>query len=133
MTYEPIRLDGSHQEIFDTVVRGIAEQKAFGYSGSCHYRAKVNGKVVKCAAGVLIPDHLYHPRMEDHTVNSVFDAPMETETFVQIIESVHDNVAIKTEVSGQSFAAGFNDWVEDMRRVALSNGLNTAAIDEVAA
>lgn len=53
------------QRIFDYVVMKLAEQgkrSIGGIEGNCKYRGK-NG--LKCAAGHMIPDHLYNPTMDD--------------------------------------------------------------------
>lgn len=51
------------QEIFDTVALHLLTQNAPAKTtdGACLYRAP-DGK--KCAAGCLIPDHLYTPKIE---------------------------------------------------------------------
>lgn len=63
------------QELFDTVARGLIAQGEPSITGStCAYRfTKPDGKVLKCAAGQLIPDALYVAGIENNTVSSFND------------------------------------------------------------
>lgn len=50
------------QEVFDFVVSSIVKQGRPSMDGTrCRYR---NTEGLKCAAGMLIPDDVYHPSME---------------------------------------------------------------------
>lgn len=50
------------QQTFDTVVSHLRKQKARSSTDvGCAYRGAGG---MKCAVGVLIPDNLYHPEME---------------------------------------------------------------------
>lgn len=98
------------QELFDTVARGLIAQGEPSVTGSiCAYRfTKPDGKVLKCAAGQLIPDALYVAGIENHIVSSFNDikgdTPQGTITsfFVAIVgrenmdalrhlQTIHDN------------------------------------------
>lgn len=54
------------QELFDKVVLGVAAQGRKSHrGGQCKFRSTdEGGRVLKCAAGFLIPDEVYTPEME---------------------------------------------------------------------
>lgn len=60
------------QEIFDKVVNHLREQGCRssrpGSRAFCSYRGE-NG--LKCAIGCLIPDNLYHPKLEGRSILSI--------------------------------------------------------------
>lgn len=58
------------QEVFDAVARHLLTQRRRSFDGKagCAYRGP-EGR--KCAAGALLPDDQYDPRMEGHTVFTV--------------------------------------------------------------
>jgi hypothetical protein len=55
------------QRIFDIVARHLFTQgeRALTDGGACAYRGKTGRK---CAVGVLIPDSLYNPKLEGHSL-----------------------------------------------------------------
>jgi hypothetical protein len=61
------------QEIFEEVSKAlIAQGEPCISSGNCKYRhVREDGKVLKCAVGFLIPDHLYDVRMENMGVTQL--------------------------------------------------------------
>lgn len=84
------------QEIFDTVVRHLAQQGTQSVSKDvilCAYRG-VGGR--KCAAGVLIPDESYVPAMEGMKARNLplkFDLPewfIENVSLIQGLQIAHD-------------------------------------------
>lgn len=82
------------QEIFDTVVRHLFNQgHAALDNGRCRYRA-ANGD--KCAAGVLITDEYYDPKMEGRPfwlLKSEFKLPdwlKNNSDLVEDLQDVHD-------------------------------------------
>lgn len=94
------------QETFDTVVNHLIKQgrrsvislndPLRGPFKQCAYRTPEG---LKCAAGILIPDELYSPRMEMSNVFSVVRKwPEVREHFGDVdvlyeLQTVHDNVA----------------------------------------
>lgn len=61
------------QEIFDTVVNHLRQQGETALSEDeqiCAYRGR-NG--TKCAAGILIPDEMYSPKMEGHGIDTLLN------------------------------------------------------------
>lgn len=83
------------QEVFNIVSNHLMTQGERAMSEiegkmQCVYRAP-DGK--KCAAGCLIPDHLYHPRMEGKNVTHPFlkDALAGFDlVFVDELQQLHD-------------------------------------------
>lgn len=84
----------STQEIFDKVVTHLRKQggKARDYEGVCMYRTKTG---LKCAAGCLIPDEEYDPRMEGKTSNRVqfFQNTFNYEErgLIERLQNIHDS------------------------------------------
>ncbi len=85
------------QETFDIVVnhlRGMTEQSRAPVLGStCAYRG-ANG--AKCAVGCLIPDAVYHKRLEGYAANSYWVAPVleslgHDVLLCEDLQMVHDN------------------------------------------
>lgn len=64
----------SRQQIFDIGLAGVlaqGEPSIDWRGGTCLYRkVKPDGKVLKCNAGHLIPDHLMTGHMEDMSIDS---------------------------------------------------------------
>ncbi len=96
----------THQQIFDTVVTHLRKQgkKALHKeSNVCAYRSPDG---LKCAAGVLIPDELYEPRMENSRISALVSNPNRTASFaeaginssnlvlIQALQDVHDQQAV---------------------------------------
>lgn len=62
------------QETFDLVVKHLLEQGVPSFSDlglECRYRLAEGGRVLKCAAGFLIPDDKYDPSYEGRSVVDV--------------------------------------------------------------
>ncbi len=83
------------QEIFDKVSKHLLKQNKRAVSkedGSCKYRTS-NG--LKCAAGCLIPDYDYSPKMEKTLVNNLkfFQesgySPEEIQ-MIAVLQQIHD-------------------------------------------
>jgi hypothetical protein len=85
----------SMQEIFDTVVnhlrsQGCKSEGEFNGKKCCFYRGP-NG--TRCAAGVLIPDDEYSPKMEHRLVDDLpfFSKYSERErSLIFFLQGVHD-------------------------------------------
>lgn len=84
------------QNIFDTVVAAVIAQGARSQDeiGWCMYRGP-NG--LKCAAGHLIPDDRYDPRMEGNVireVNNKFELGLDANiNLIQALQFAHDNAS----------------------------------------
>lgn len=117
------------QEIFDTVLNGLRNQKIPSYKRrdtgdvECLYRGP-EGR--KCAAGMLIPDDQYRPDMEGQPfvwlVNGTYkhfaDVPdhlVEHRNFITSLQQLHDRWA--------EGAYGYYSWEGQMKSLATSNGL----------
>lgn len=66
----------SEQEIFDTVYRHMLTQgrKASPDGLLCRYRTVVDGNVLTCAVGCLIPDSEYKPTFEGKCLERIIDS-----------------------------------------------------------
>lgn len=116
------------QQIFDTVAKHLLEQgeKSEGPDPSsddgttCLYRGP-NG--LKCAAGCLIPDEMYSPKLEGLNVNAVtmrklFEAIGITSIrLVRDFQIIHDVHAAK-------------DWPDCLRRLAKNRRLSPAVLED---
>ena len=62
------------QDTFNEVVTHMRAQGRKGEAiDGCAYRAWLQGRKLKCAAGCLIPDHLYDKKIEGHSVHELKD------------------------------------------------------------
>lgn len=86
------------QEIFDKVSKHLLSQnaKALGADNKCKYR---NSMGLKCAAGCLIPDNDYDPRMEckfvrefDYFTNCGYSE--EEIELISLLQEIHDEVEV---------------------------------------
>ncbi len=107
------------QTLFDIVVAALRAQgrqsgvmQSNGFS--CRYRApQPDGTVLKCAAGHILPDELYHPDMEGDKIDSnrcgwVFRSLVGVELMdlLAVLQSAHDFcVPAKWEERWQQVAA----------------------------
>jgi hypothetical protein len=111
----------THQETFDIVYNAILKQGCFSYdlAEGCLYRGP-NG--VKCAAGHLIPDDKYDPKMEGidahlgivKTILVKEDYDIE---FVRQLQVIHDTHA------GGLLAVHFKMWKDHMIGFAEEHNL----------
>lgn len=139
------------QQIFDKVLTGLRQQGAPSYYQDdddrveCRYRAKNNGVVYKCAAGLSMDDGLYRPYMEgtavlldghhimdDKVVRGILDAlvgsgvPQNLLPLVRDLQYVHDSLANdvgKGNIDPRDFPEEFE---LQMRALAKSEGLEYA-------
>lgn len=117
----------TNQETFDTVCKGIIAQgrQAVGEDNACRYRA---GEL-KCAAGMLIPDDRYDPRMELggalYTTGLVYN--------LVCVELGHDFALVKRLQECHDGVTGNENFVETFkvraRHVAKVFGLSDAVLD----
>lgn len=121
------------QEIFDTVVRHLAQQggPAKDGNGDCVYRGQNN---TKCAVGCLIPDEMYRPEMDvdNNTGNGTglthvlsFEVPQFFRVNDELLRSLqlcHDDW--EPEYDGAKFL------VNRLSYIATSYNLDTTVIGE---
>ncbi len=88
------------QQVFDKVVLGFVEQKAFarvgGPGGSCRYRTDEG---FKCAIGMLIPDDIYDPQIEFENPSSMLQYINTDVTFRPIIDKDKFKIAAQYVVN----------------------------------
>jgi hypothetical protein len=117
------------QETFDIVARHLLTQNAkawgpydsdIGPTQGCVYR-DADGR--KCAAGCLIPDDVYRPRLEGEIADGqvmraiLIDHGHEP-GFVRSLQHVHDDYVAE-------------EWPHKLRIMADRNGLSSEVVDEV--
>ena len=82
------------QEVFDTIWYGITKQNAFSYdpiADRCMYRGPNN---TRCAIGLLIPDDIYDPVIEEKGIELLMD-PIEiyrNPTYSKIFMYINNNI-----------------------------------------
>lgn len=89
-----IVIEGTNQEIFDKIVKHLAEQKgpALDMDGECVYRTEDGGS---CAVGCLISDKDYTPNLEGQGIISllVMDAVIlkgPNKDMMNCLQATHD-------------------------------------------
>lgn len=115
----------TNQEIFDRIYLALYKQgrPSVDESGNCLYRSK-NG--LKCAAGHIIPDELYHTEYEGTTFEclndtiNLLDFDREQVQLIASLQSIHDSNTMFYEVRQRWFPI----WKENMAKYANENGLN---------
>jgi len=88
----------NNQEVYDKVKAHLLSQghKSLGANGHCAYRGYAGAM---CAAGILIPDDMYHVGMEgtacsDGDVFAVLNQLGIDYTLVRSLQQLHDNVPV---------------------------------------
>lgn len=112
----------TNQEVFDKVVRHLGKQRAKSYLACetvCAYRG-AEGR--QCAAGPLIPDDVYEPRMEGRNWRDLAQAypilaAVGDARLIAHLQSVHDNRRVP-------------EWRYMLHEVAKLYELSPIAIDE---
>jgi hypothetical protein len=113
----------SHQEVFDKVLTHLRQQGRASVNGeSCKYRAGD----LKCAAGCLIPDDAYEPRLEDFGSHSLVvwpilhaaGVPHTALGLVRDLQIAHD-ITLRCQ--------GIEQWELEMRFIADQAGLTYTA------
>jgi hypothetical protein len=87
-----LKIEGTHQEIFDTVVLHLAKQGKPAIDPKTNYCCyRING--LSCAAGCLIPDNLYHENMENISIFEILSGHGHdsVENLIRELQSAHDN------------------------------------------
>lgn len=112
------KIEITKQEIYNTVVSHLLSMDGRsmvrkGYS--CRYRGP-NGAM--CAAGVLIPDHVYKRTMENTAFTDLcyegrIDADDNVINFIQDLQEIHDfslNLnRVKNRAENEKYSGGMNE------------------------
>lgn len=89
---------------------------------ACSYRAEVDGKVLKCAVGALIPDEVYKPEMENKNILGL------TLNFPEVCEPLKDvPKALLRDLQYLHDTSQPRYWRQGLRDVALRYSLNDDA------
>lgn len=126
----------TQQEIFDRVARHLIGQKhpSFDpFSKECLYRGP-NG--AKCAAGIFIPDHLYHQGLEGKSVNllgrdvfpNVNVADADVRMLLRGLQSIHDDSVSRSDVEPISYE---DEWRRRLKLFALDFNLSADLLDSI--
>jgi hypothetical protein len=107
----------TRQEIFDKAVGGVIAHggpsvKRLAFGVECLYRGP-DGR--RCAAGQLVPDHLYDPRAEGGRISAQAH-------LIDTLQYAHDDVASTTK-NDADFLVRFREKVRD---IATRHSLNAA-------
>lgn len=120
----------TNQEAFDFVVRSLVVQGKPSVEGtSCSYRAPDG---CRCAAGWLIPDDKYNPRMEGVTVSSVVVKaalpPKLSLYLIADLQRAHDG-AFEVSFSKNDNQCWLETFLMHAREVAEEHKLSTEIVD----
>lgn len=117
----------TNQEYFDATVAGLRAQGEPAFDGySCKYRLTKGDKTLKCAAGLHIPDGVYHSGMETNLVDTLDCLRgLGTPELRRDLQRVHDIAAGDDDVAVASFARCHTD--ARVPAIAIYNSM--AAID----
>jgi len=96
--------EATKQEIFDFVANHLLTQneKCTTIFGHCKYRVEKDNKVLKCAAGCLIPDEDYNVNFEganwekypSHISNLPFVKDSENDKLIRTLQIIHDSYGV---------------------------------------
>lgn len=121
------------QETFDTVARGLIAQgqkSIVPRTKTCRYRCNlIDGTVLKCAVGMLIPDDRYDPSIETKGIRSllaegeIWSLNDHDVVLLTDLQMAHDGVE---EVYGRTFSQGIT---QALRTVATEHGLSTGVLE----
>lgn len=98
------KLPETAQQVFDIVkVHLLTQNKQSAAGGICRYRSTVDGKELKCAAGVLIPEEFYSRDLEGATWKDLVtgcDFPSEHRSLIYALQSLHDHTPLESWEEG---------------------------------
>lgn len=109
------------QQVFDTVLNGIRAQGKASISADSNYCMYRSEDGCKCAAGLLIPDNLYDPTMENKSIPKVIeDFPdlaflKEHSALLDALQYAHDH-----HLSDHGMVAWEGEMVDIARRYSLT-------------
>lgn len=125
-------------EIYNQIMTGLKEQgepsiiKDEDGPAYCFYRLEKNGKMLKCAAGQIITDDKYDPKMENISfigVNEKFNLGFSNEEsyLISTLQRMHDNLATSNNPNDyENFIA-----VECLRKSQAMIDVSRATITEL--
>lgn len=121
----------SLQAIFDKTVNHLRKQneKAAGHGHACQYRLVVDGRTLKCAVGIHIPDEEYNDTMEGHPV---FD-PASGGLMVEYLEErgfSRDAILLLNNLQRVHDAYRVEYWEDELKKVATDFKLIYTTKDE---
>jgi hypothetical protein len=109
----------SNQQFFEKTVRELfAQGCAAQEAGECMYRVKRPDRVLKCAAGIHIPDHLYDDGMEDKPIETVV-------AMFPALEEYFPDMRLAQDMQRVHDTADVDYWHPVFIEVAKKYGLDT--------
>jgi hypothetical protein len=113
------RVRFTNQQTFDIVVKHLRKQGKRATSpetNTCQYRIKCKGKILKCAAGCLIPLKLYKPSLEGKMAK-ITNGPG------KILRKLGHNLDLLTELQQIHDRTEVNFWEDKLKILANTWGL----------
>jgi hypothetical protein len=118
------------QEVFNTIYIGMVKQQAYAWDtrspGVCHYRLNLgDGRLLKCAVGMLIPDDRYQPVIEQKiaghaiTICGLHELDQHMATLARL-QCMHDEHA--------KAARPFSEYLNALRDFARTQGLTVPEV-----
>lgn len=109
------KLPETEQEVFNIVYKHLIRQNEQAKLITCKYRLNdlYNKKVLKCAAGCLIPDEKYSSEMEGKMWNELVSlnlVPSNHFPLIQRLQVIHDTYPV-------------DQWEKELKVVAADFGL----------
>jgi len=96
-------------------------------TNQCRYRHKLrNGKVLKCAVGCLIPNHMYNPGMENRGCESVFRIFPEVRNKLGLPS--HFYVQLQQEHDAWVGHRSLREFKAGMKKIAVCNDLDPSIV-----
>jgi hypothetical protein len=115
------------QEVLDRVAEHLLRQNERSYAhGICAYRGAGG---LKCAAGCIIPDHLYSPDMEG--TGQLRDYGVRCAQVRDALGQVGANVNLVADLQGIHDRVSPEYWPTHLRAFAKSRDLDDSVIDRV--
>lgn len=108
------------QELFDTIVTHLRTQGVQSkdeMKGVCLYRGPNS---TKCAVGILIPDELYRPNMEDNNIDSLIEKDLVPS---ELVEEFSSNKALLLDLQYVHDQSLPEYWEEGLSHVARKHHL----------
>jgi hypothetical protein len=118
----------TEQKIFDTVALHLikqGKQSIDAAKGMCLYRGP-NG--LKCAVGCLIPDKVYRPEMEGHSVSRFIDT-YDGLNFLQPFDAILNDLQEAHDATYGENQKWTDAVVLRLRKIAKKYNLSTAALE----
>lgn len=91
--------ESTAQEVFNFVAKHLLTQNKRAFNHGCRYKICKDGKVLKCAAGCLIPDNIYSSSMEGSTWSGLTTAfpqfSSQHNELIRRLQIVHDSSSVE--------------------------------------